>query len=139
MGRDQRAGSKTAPLSPAEALAHLTKAEEFLRSAQDAMKRGDASAAGANAVLSGINAADCVSGLLQGNRWQGPHEQAAAHVSKAGADGKAVEAQLAKLLRKKTLSQYDSRALRGKEAAELVQAAERALTAARRVAARQKS
>jgi hypothetical protein len=128
-----------APLSTAEARNHLSKAEQFLRQAQNSLEDEDWDAAGSAAVLAGINAADSVSGMLQGNRWDGAHPQAAAHVRKAGEDGKAVAAQLTKLMAKKTQSQYESKPLRQDESSKLVRAAERAVVVARRVDLRQRA
>lgn len=136
MSRDRRGGPNVTPLTVAQALRHLDKAREYLRAAQRSLAAGDNDAAGGTAVLAGINAADCVSGALQGNRWNGTHEQAAAHVKKAGVDGKAVAAQLAKLIRRKNQAHYEQVALRPADAADLVLAAERAVAAAERATAR---
>ncbi len=136
MARDQRSGPKVTPLTVEQAGQHLRKAEEYLRAAQAALAGGDLDAAGGTAVLAGINAADSVSGLAQGNRWSGPHEQAAAHVQRAGADGKAVATQLRRLLREKTRAHYEARPLSRSQAEALVQAAGRALAAAQRAQAR---
>lgn len=136
MARDQRAGANIKPLDVAGARAHLVRAEEYLRTARKALDDNDTSAAAGNAVLAGIHAADCVSGFLQGNRWDGPHEQAAAHVSKAGSDGAAVGSQLRKLIRRKTQAHYETMPIGLGEASQLVLAAERALAAARRAGAR---
>lgn len=139
MSRDQRSGPNLAPLTVEQAGRHLSKAEEYLRTARTALEAGDLDAAGGNAVLAGINAADSVSGLAQGNRWAGPHEQAAAHVQKAGTDGKAVASQLRRLVRQKTRAHYEVKPLDRSEAAGLVQAADRAVAAARRSRARYES
>lgn len=136
MSRDRRAGPNVTPLTVVEALRHLEKAQEYLRASQWSLAAGDLDAAGGTAVLAGINAADCVSGAVQGNRWNGAHEQAAAHVKKAGADGKAVGTQLVKLLRRKNQAHYEQVALRPADATELVLAAERAVAAAERATAR---
>jgi len=130
--RDQRSGANVMPLSVAEARRHLRKAEEYLRSAQAALEGDDGDAAGGTAVLAGINASDAVCGLVLGNHWCGPHEQAAAHAQKAGDDGKAVADQLRKLVRKKTQAHYQVKELRPAEAAALVLAAKRAVVAAQR-------
>lgn len=135
MSRDRRSGPTTSPVSIREALRHLEKAQEYLRAAQTSLAAGDLDAAGGNAILAGINAADCVSGIGQGTRWAGPHEQAAAHVKKAGPAGIAVATQLAKLIRKKTQTHYEQTRLRPAEARELVKAAERSVLAAERAAA----
>lgn len=137
MPRDQRGGTHTTPLTTTQARAHLAKAEEYLAAAHTALGGGAYSAAGGTAVLAGINAADCVAGLLLGSRWNGPHEQAAAHINRAGEEGRAVAAQLRKLLRKKTQAHYETKALTAAEAELLVQAAARAVTTARLVAERQ--
>lgn len=144
MSRDQRSGPNLASLTVEQAGRHLSKAEEYLRTARTALEAGDLDAgdldaAGGNAVLAGINAADSVSGLAQGNRWAGPHEQAAAHVQKAGADGKAVASHLRRLVRQKTRAHYEVKPLDRSEAATLVQAADRAVAAARRARARYES
>ena len=136
MSPDHRSGPNVAAVTVAEAARHLAKAQEYLRAARTALAAGDLDAAGGTAVLAGVNAADSVSGYLQGNRWQGAHEQAAGHVRKAGPDGKAVASQLAKLIRKKTQTHYEVRRLRPIEAGELVQAAERAVAVAERVSER---
>lgn len=135
MARDQRSGPNVTPITPLQAQQHLRKAEEYLRTAQAALAAGDLDAAGGNAVLAGINAADSVSGMLQGTRWSGAHEQAAAHVQKAGPDGKAVATQLRKLVRKKTQTHYEVTRLTPAQARGLVEAAERAVSAARRAVA----
>lgn len=124
------------PLTVDHAKRHVHKAEEYLRSAQAALAAGDVDAAGGNAALAGVNAADGVSGLVQGNRWNGPHEQAAAHVQRAGMDGKAVAAQLRRLLREKTRAHDEATRLTPSRAEALVLAAERAVAAARRALAR---
>ncbi len=135
MSRGGRTGPNVVPLGVADALRHLDKAQEYLRAAQRSLDEGDLDAAGGTAVLAGINAADCVSGIVQGNRWNGAHEQAAAHVKQAGGDGKAVATQLAKLIRKKTQTHYEQTRLRPAEASGLVQAAQRAVASAERAAA----
>lgn len=136
MPRDRRGGANTRRLTVGMSREHLDRAQEFLRTARRALVEDDANAAGANAVLAGIAAADCVSGLLQGDRWQGAHEQAAKHVEKAGPEGKRLAAQLRKLVRKKTQTQYEGKPLSAKEAEDLLTAAERAVGVAEGVAAR---
>lgn len=139
MSRDQRATPNVTPLTAADAERHLDKAEQYLRVAATALERGDLDAAGGNAVNAGINAADAVSGMVQGDRWNGAHEQAAAHVRKAGPHGRTVANQLGRLVRKKSQAQYEATPLRKKEAEALVQAAERAVGAARVVKQRRDS
>lgn len=138
MTRDRRAAPNVTPLTASAALRHLEKANQYLRAAQHSLETGDLDAAGGNAVLAGINAADCVSGIVNADRWNGPHEQAAAHVKRAGDEGRAVAAQLTKLLRKKTQAHYEQARLRPAEVTDLVKAAERAVEAAERAAARLK-
>ena len=130
VARDRRSGPKTTPLTVAQSRVHFTKATQFLRSAEVALNAGDLDAAGANAVLATVNAADCVCGLVLGNRWGGAHEQASAHVAKAGESGKSIAVQLRKTLRKKSQAHYEAVPLTSKEATDMVVAARRALGSA---------
>lgn len=139
MVRDQRSGPNVTPLTVEQAAQHLRKAEEYLRTARAALAAGDLDAAGGNAVLAGVNAADSVSGLVQGNRWAGAHEQAAAHVQQAGTDGSAVAGQLRTLIRQRTRTHDEGRPLGRAQAERLMLAADRAVGAARRAHARHDS
>lgn len=136
MARDQRSGPHTKPCGTSEARRHLNKAQQYLRSANEALDRNDHDAAAGKAVLAGINAADAVSGIVNGDRCDGPHEGAAKHVDKAGQDGKAVSLQLRKLVRKKTQAHYQAGPVAPKEAQDLVQAGARAVAAAERTVER---
>lgn len=136
MSRDRRVAPNVVALTVSEAVRHLEKAREYLLAAQHSLEIGDLDAAGGNAVLAGVNAADCVSGAINANRWNGPHEQAVAHVKTAGTHGRAVATHLARLLRKKTQAHYEQTRLRPSEVADLVRAAERAVDIAERAAAR---
>lgn len=127
MTRDRRKGPNVSPMSVVEALEHLRKAQEYRRAAEYALGNEDFDAAAGNAVLAGINAADCVSGLEQGNRWSGPHGQAPAHIKKGGLAGRAVAGQLSKLLRRKTQAHYEVTRLTMGDAKALVLACQRAV------------
>lgn len=136
MVRDKRSSDLTTALTTAEARAHLSQAHEYLRAAQFSLDNHDWNAAVGIAVLAGINAADAVAGFGIGLRWSGAHEQAAAHVTRAGTDGRAVAAQIRKLVRVKNLGQYEAKPARSAEAADMVQAAERAVATADRAQGR---
>ena len=131
-----RSSAQTVPISPGEAAAHLGQAEEYLRAAQHSLSIGDHNAAAGTAVDAGINAADAVAGMNLGQRWKGPHEQAADFVAKAGAEGKEVARELRRLLPLKTQSHYDAAAVTTVKARAAVTAAERAVAVARRATAR---
>lgn len=76
MARSNRAGSNTLPVTAAEARAYLAQAQEYLRAAETSLAAGDHNAAAGTAVVAGINAADAVSGIVNGTRWAGEHSQA---------------------------------------------------------------
>ena len=131
-----RSSPQTVPVTPREAVAHLRQAEEYLRAAQHALSIGDFNAAAGTAVDAGINAGDAVAGMNLGQRWKGPHEQAADYVARAGAEGKEVARELRRLLPLKTRSHYDAAAVTESKARTAVTAAERAVAVARRATAR---
>jgi hypothetical protein len=126
-----RESGQTVAITTAQAVAHYRQATEYLRAAQHCL-----SIAAGTAVDAGINAADAVAGMNLGQRWKGPHEQAADFVAKAGADGKAVARELRRLLPLKTQSHYDATAINKSKATSAVTAAERAVAVAGLVTAR---
>ncbi|MFA5787227.1 MAG: hypothetical protein WDA71_09670 [Actinomycetota bacterium] len=128
-GRDIRGVSRK------EALSYASQAEEYLRSAEQALDRGDHNSAAGNAVLAGINAADAVSGVILGNRWAGAHTQAPIHAGKAGHEGLEVARELRRLVPAKTQAQYEPDPISKVKAEQLVAAARRAVGVARRVVA----
>lgn len=136
MARDKRSGPNVQTCTVTDARRHLDKAQQYLRSARQALEAYDSDAAAGNAVLAGINSGDAVSGIVNGNRWDGAHEGAARHVERAGPDGKAAARQLRKLIRKKSQAHYQTRPISTNEARDLVQAAERAVSAAERAIGR---
>ncbi len=107
------------------------RVQEFFRNIQ-----GDFNAAAATAVDAGINAADAVAGMNLGQRWKGPHEQAADFVAKAGEEGKEVARELRRLLPLKTQAHYEPAQVSATKARSAVTAAERAVGIARRVIVR---
>jgi hypothetical protein len=131
-----RESGQTVAITIAQALAHHRQAEEYLRAAQHCLSISDFNAAAGTAVDAGINAADAVAGMNLGQRWKGPHEQAADFVAKAGTDGKQVARELRRLLPLKTQSHYDATAISKSKATSAVAAAERAVTVAARATAR---
>jgi hypothetical protein len=131
-----RSSAQTVPITKSEALAHNRQAEEYLRAAQHSLSIGDFNAAAGTAVDAGINAADAVAGMNLGQRWKGPHEQAADFVAKAGTEGKEIARELRRLPPVKTQSHYDAAAVTQAKARAAVAAAERAVAVARRATAR---
>ena len=103
---------QTVALTLSEAAAHKEQAAEYLRAAQYSMSVGDFNAAAGAAVDAGINAADAVAGVNLGQRWKGPHDQAADFVAKAGPEGKEIARHLRRLLPLKTQSLRSHRGLR---------------------------
>ena len=131
-----RSSSQTVAISVQEAVAHQRQAEEYLRAAQHSLAIGDYNAAAGTAVDAGINAADAVAGMNQGQRWKGPHDQAADFAEKVGGEGKEIARELRRLLPLKTQSHYDAAAVTSAKARSAVTAAERAVAIARRAIAR---
>lgn len=131
-----RSAPQTIAVTAPEALAHKRQAEEYLRAAQHSLSIGDFNAATGTAVDAGINAADAVAGMNLGQRWKGPHEQAADFVAKAGTEGKEVARELRRLLPLKTQSHYDAAAVTDSKARAAVTAAERAVAVAHRATTR---
>ena len=127
---------QTVALTPREAAAHKEQAAEYLRAAQYSLSVGDFNAAAGAAVDAGINAADAVAGINLGQRWKGPHDQAADFVAKAGPEGKEIARHLRRLLPLKTKSHYEATAVSETKARAAVAAAERALAVAHRATAR---
>lgn len=136
MARDRRRTAETTSLSVEDAHRHAEKAGEFLRVAEQALEDGNRDAAGANAVFATVHAADAISGFLQGNRWSGPHDQAAAHVQRAGREGRHAAKELRRVLPKRTAVEYSAAGLGATTINEMLQAARRAVSVASRVAER---
>jgi hypothetical protein len=131
-----RSSANTIAIGRSEALAHKLQAEEYLRAAQYSLSIGDFNAAAGAAVDAGINAADAVAGMNLGQRWKGPHEQAADFVAKAGDEGREVARELRRLLPLKTQSHYDAAAVTEAKARTAVAAAVRSVAVAHRATAR---
>lgn len=136
MSRDRRKTANVTPISVADAREHAAAARQFLDAAERAHRAGNLHAAGGNAVLAGIHAADAVSGFLQGTRWSGPHEQAARHVKAAGPEGVEVARELRRILPEKTRYHYNAAPPSKTKTDTLVAAARRAVLVAERIAAR---
>jgi HEPN domain-containing protein len=109
-------------VKPADAVAYVVKAAEFLRAAQDSLQLGNRTAATGNAVHAGIAASDAIAAALVGSVSQGDH---------ADAPG-----QLRQLLPLKSLAEYDPRPMSVTEARRAVTAAERLVALAERVVSR---
>jgi hypothetical protein len=127
---------QTVALSAGEAIAHRLQAAEYLRAAQYSLSVDDFNAAAGASVDAGMNAADAVAGMNLGQRWKGPHDQAAGFVAKAGREGKEVARELRRLLPLKTQAHYEATAVSAAKARAAVAAAERAVAVAHRATAR---
>jgi hypothetical protein len=126
--------AKTRKATPVDAVAHLSKAREYLRAATDSLALDNRVAATGNAVHAGIAAADAIAASVVGAVWAGEHNQASVHVEKAGAEGRRAATQLRRLLPLKTKAEYDPAPIGQAEARAAVKAAERIVAIAERVA-----
>jgi HEPN domain len=127
---------QTVALSILEAVAHKHQAEEYLRAALYSLSVGDFNAAAGASVDAGTNAADAVAGINLGQRWKGPHDQAADFVAKALPEGREIARELRRLLPLKTQAHYEATTVSEAKARSAVAAAERAVAAAHRATAR---
>ncbi len=131
-----RRGARTRPASPAQAVAYLSRAREFLRASTDSLELGNLIAATGNAVHAGIAASDAITARRAGSVWKGEHSQAARYLeTAAGGVGQEAARHLRRLLPLKTRAEYDPDPVPPAEARAAVQAAERILAIAERVVA----
>jgi hypothetical protein len=114
-------------VTSAEAVAHHGQAEEYLRSAEAALLRGDHNAASGHAVDAAINAGDAVAGASIGQRWKGAHDQASAFVASSGMQGKEVARELRRLIPLKNKAHYEAAGISSSTAVSAVAAARRAV------------
>jgi hypothetical protein len=131
-----RSRSKTRAVKPADAVAYVVKAAEFLRAAQDSLQLGNRTAATGNAVHAGIAASDAIAAALVGSVSQGDHADAPGHLDSIGGDARVAARQLRQLLPLKSLAEYDPRPMSVTEARRAVTAAERLVALAERVVSR---
>lgn len=90
-----------------EALAHLSKAREFLDAAVLELDLDMSNAAASSAVLAGINAKDAIRLQLTGRTGKSDdHRTAAPELAAAGPAGKALETTFRRLLGMKTAAAY---------------------------------
>jgi hypothetical protein len=131
-----RSRSKTRAVKPADAVAYVVKAAEFLRAAQDSLQLGNRTAATGNAVHAGIAASDAIAAALVGSVSQGDHADAPGHLDSIGGDARVAARQLRQLLPLKSLAEYDPRPMSVTEARRAVTVAERLVALAERVVSR---
>jgi hypothetical protein len=118
--------TQTRPSSAADARAHLDKAREYLRAAEDSLELGNRVAATGNAVHAGIAAADAITAARAAVVWKGEHSQASAHLEKVGGDeGRKAAPHLRRLLPLKNRAEYDPEPISATEAKAAVTAAAR--------------
>jgi HEPN domain-containing protein len=131
-----RSRSKTRAVKPADAVAYVVKAAEFLRAAQDSLQLGNRTAATGNAVHAGIAASDAIAAALVGSVSQGDHADTPGHLDSIGGDARVAARQLRQLLPLKSLAEYDPRPMSVTEARRAVTVAERLVALAERVVSR---
>ena len=99
---------------------YLAKSQEFLRAAQDSLRRGDHDACVSAAIHSGINLADALTAFYLRMRSAGEsHEEALAllrRVPLPPAESERIVHHLSALLDVKNAAEYEDRLLRAKEA-----------------------
>ena len=126
---------KRAPSRREERAAHanyLAKAEEFLRSALDNAASRRWNAAALSAIHAGIAAADAVLVFERGLRSAGErHADVLDLLAGPGAERSSALTHLRRILGRKNVVEYESRLFSQREAAEVVQHAERFLSWAR--------
>jgi uncharacterized protein (UPF0332 family) len=104
-----------------QAKAHLAKAREFLEAAHLSNDLELYSAATSNAVIAGINAKDALCLKLTGRTGKTDnHQEALAALRVSGAKGRELEPTLARLLKLKARSQYQSAPVAATDAAKAV-------------------
>lgn len=122
--------SKTRSVSAQQVRAYLEKAEEFLRKSRTSLAEEDFNAAGLLAVHAAISANDAVTGQYGQKRSAGEDHQKAADLLRKLAPTGAREWQLQanrlnRIVGKKNLVAYEGRLIAPKEAAWLVDQAEK--------------
>ena len=99
---------------------YLAKSSEFLRAAQDSLRRGDHDACVSAAIHSGINLADALAAFYLQMRSAGEgHEDALALVRRVplpAAESERILRHLSALLDVKNAAEYEDRLLRAREA-----------------------
>lgn len=127
------AEGNTVPATIADAEVLLAKAQEFSRSADDALREERFATTTLNAVHAGILAADAISAVRAKVVWKGEHGGAPAHLSRAaGEDGKQAANQLRRLLPLKNRTEYEAITITAQQASSAALAAQRIVTIAAR-------
>lgn len=116
------------------ARSHLAKAREFLDAARFTLDLEFYNAAASNAVISAINSKDAICLRLTGStRKADSHHEAVSELKSAGPAGAASAPTLARLLKLKTKSQYQSVSVTTADANKAVEWAARLLESAEQV------
>jgi hypothetical protein len=130
-----RRSDASQPADRRAARAFLVKSIEFLEAAQQSLDAGNNTAATGNAVHAAIAAADAIAAERSGVVWRGEHSQAPAHLeTAAGNDGRQAANHLRRVLPLKNRAEYDPTPITAAQARTAVQAAERIVTIAKRIA-----
>lgn len=114
-----------------QAVAHLSKAQEFLDAASSAQDAGQHSAAASSAVIAAINAKDAICIALTGRTGKSEdHRVATVELRAAGPSGAECASDLDRLLRIKSRVQYQSVETSSADGARAVERARRVVAAA---------
>ena len=120
---------KTRPVPRANYRNYLRKSDEFFRSAEQALERGDWDAAVSHAIHATVCSADALAVFYSGSRSAGEsHEEALRQLAGLRVDRKELDRNLAHLralLQLKTTAEYEDRLLGDGEASASLQHAER--------------
>lgn len=126
--------SKTARVTLADTRGYAGKAEEYLEAARHDLEDGRYNAATSAAVHASINAADAITGALQGVRSaDSDHGRPVDLLAASGTDGKEASKHLARLIPLKTMAEYDSGSASRSRAESAVKNAARLVGIAHRV------
>ena len=120
---------RTRPVAKAHYRNYIRKSDEFYRSAQQALDRGDWNAAVSHAIHAAICATDALTAFYSGTRSAGQgHEESLRLLAALKIDRKELDRNLAHLralLQLKTTSEYEDRLLGERDAAMTLQHAQR--------------
>jgi uncharacterized protein (UPF0332 family) len=123
--------STTRPAGIQDAIGAADKADQFLQAAKTELELGRTDVATSNAVNAGILAADAICAIEKGLRST-KHAEAATLLASIPRDGKALSAQLSRLLAYKTKAQYsNTESISPSDAQKAVAGAERLVEKAR--------
>ncbi len=118
------------PVDPTKAPNYIIKAEEFLGTANDALKSKRYNSAVSNAIQSSINALDALTTKFKGKRGSDDHTEVLSLVQGIlpSSEYEEIRKQFASLISKKNVSDYQPDLMNEREASEAGKLAERILS-----------